>query len=149
MTFHWGSSVATISGNTVTGNTLDGIRYEHSHHGTISGNVLINNGQTVSGTCSKGNAREIVVSDSDYTTVTGNTLTSNCSGITLTHSTDRINLVVPVDDIVTDNTITYSRSVVIHQRIGGQDSQSPPPLFNPATTITSTTTPITSRLTAC
>ena len=126
------SSVATISGNTVTGNTLDGIRYEHSHHGTISGNVLINNGQTASGTCSKRNAREIVVCDSDYTTVTGNTLTSNCSGITLTHSTDRINLVVPVDDIVTDNTITYSRSATIANRIGGIDGQTPPPLFNPA-----------------
>ena len=128
-----GSSEATISGNTVTNNTLDGIRFEYSHHGTISGNVLGNNGQSASGTCTATrNAREIVVCDSDYTTVTGNTLTSNCGGITLTHSTHRLSLVVPVDDIVTDNTITYSGSTTIKNRIGGEDGQIPPPLFNSA-----------------
>ena len=124
---------ATISGNTVTNNTLDGIRFEYSHHGTISGNVLRDNGQNASGTCTTTrSAREIVVCDSDYTTVTGNTLTSNCGGITLTHSTHRLPLVVPVDDIVTDNTITYSRSATIANRIGGEDGQTPPPLFNSA-----------------
>jgi parallel beta-helix repeat protein len=124
---------ATISGNTVTNNTLDGIRYEYSHHGTISGNVLRNNGQSASGGCTMTrNAREIVLSDSDYTTVTGNTLTSNCGGITLTHGTHRLPLVVPVDDIVTDNTITYSGSTTITNRIGGLDGQTPPLMFNGA-----------------
>ena len=127
------SSDATISGNTVTNNTLDGIRYEHSHHGTISGNVTQKQrSERVRHMYRVRNSREIVLSDSDYTTVTGNNLTSNCGGITLTHSTRRHPLVVPVDDIVTDNTITYSRSVTIANRIGGEDGQIPPPLFNPA-----------------
>jgi parallel beta-helix repeat protein len=131
------SSGGIIKGNTVTNNTRDGIRYENSHSGTISNNVLKNNAQK-NGICSStstANYREIIVIGSDYTSVTANTITSNCAGIFLsgcqpTQSTP----IITVDDVVTDNTTTYSGSTVIPNRIGAQDGKQcvGHPLLNPA-----------------
>jgi parallel beta-helix repeat protein len=126
------TSEAVVSGNTVTNNTQDGIRYEYSSYGTISNNVLNNNAQnSTTGACNP-NTREIVAADSNNVGITGNAITSKCAGITLTQGTHRTVINVPVNLVVTGNTITYSGSTAIPRAIGGQDSQIPPPLFDSA-----------------
>ena len=127
----WGDCGATgtiFSGNTITGNRLDGIRYEISHNATISDNTLTNNAQyRGSGACDR-NSREIVLSESDHTTVSGNTITSNCAGITMTQGT-RNQIVY---SSVVNNSITYPGSTILQNYIGGWD---PPPatsLFDPS-----------------
>jgi parallel beta-helix repeat protein len=114
----WGDCGATgtvFSGNTITGNRLDGIRYEVSHYGTITNNTLINNVQyRGTGPCDN-NSREIVLVDSDYTTVSHNTITSNCAGITLTQGHN----IEMVGDEITDNNLTlHIGSALIADRIG-------------------------------
>ncbi len=119
-------------GNTVTHNTKDGIRCEYSHHCLISNNVLTYNTQNqTTGTCTP-NGREITITASDYATVSGNTITSNCSGI-FVGGQQQNEAVLPIGIVVTDNTITYSGSTVIYERIGGADGTlgSSSPLFNP------------------
>jgi parallel beta-helix repeat protein len=121
-----------ISGNTVSGNIGDGIRYEHSSYGTISNNIVSHNCQNpTTGACNS-NMREIVAADSAHVSISGNTVTSKCAGITLTHGFRANNPLVPVDLVVTDNTINYSGSSAIPRPIGGQDTASPSPLFNTA-----------------
>ena len=132
MAMVWFDALATggvIQGNTVTNNTKDGIRCEYSHYCTISNNVLRNNDEK-SGVCAF-NSREITVTDSDHASVTGNAITSNCAGITL-GGYQRNEYIVAVDNVVTDNSITYSGSAVISNRIGALDKTVPSLLFNPA-----------------
>jgi parallel beta-helix repeat protein len=125
-----GGDTGTIfSGNTVTGSRLDGIRYEISHYGTISNNILVNNAQyRGTGACSSGGNKEIALARSDHTTVSNNTITSNCAGIMMTSSSQN----QAIDDSVLDNIITYNGSGVIANRIGGQDTNNPPTLYDPA-----------------
>ena len=128
----WGDCGATgtiFSGNTITGNRLDGIRYEISHNATISNNTLTNNAQYLgTGACTH-NAREIVLTESDHTSVSSNTITSNCAGITMTQGTRNL----AVYDSVVHNSINYPSLTLtlIQNVIGGWD---PPPatLFDPA-----------------
>ena len=113
-------------------NYKDGIRYQWSHAGTISTNTLKDNDQNPKSGCTP-NGREITVADSDHVSVTGNTITSNCAGITLSGFQPN-ETIVPVDDVVTDNTTTYSRSGVVANAIGGIDgiNGAKSPLFHPA-----------------
>jgi len=126
----WGDVHATgtiFSGNTVTGSQLEGIRYEISHYGTISNNTLRYNGQYQgSGACNAG--REIHLAASDHTTVFGNQITSNCSGIQI----DQDSRNAAVYDSVTDNVTTYPGSTRLFFRIGGKDPLKPSTLFDPA-----------------
>jgi parallel beta-helix repeat protein len=128
----WADAGATgtiFSGNTISGSRLDGIRHEISHYGTISNNTLTNNAQYMgTGACSW-NAKEIVVCESDNTTVSNNTINTNCAGITLTQSIRSPG--ATFNDAVVHNTITYPGSTVLNYRIGGQDSQLPPATFDP------------------
>ena len=128
----WGDCGATgsiFSGNTITGNRLDGIRYEISHSGTISNNTLTNNAQyRGTGACTHG-SREIVLTESDHTNVTNNTITSNCAGITMTQGTRNL----AVLNSVVHNSLTFPSVTLalIQNVIGGWD---PPPstMFDPA-----------------
>jgi parallel beta-helix repeat protein len=120
-----------ISSNNIAHNTQNGIRHEYSSYGTIANNVLTDNSQDATGVCTF-NTREIVAADSNNVTITGNTITSNCAGITLTQGTNRTSPNVPVNLVVTDNVITYPGSTKLIHAIGGQDSEQPPPLFNRA-----------------
>jgi len=123
-----GATGTIISGNTVTGSLHDGIRYEISHYGTISNNTLTNNAQNaISGVCTS-NAREIVLADSDNTDVTGNTITTNCAGITLTQGGRNLE----VNDAVIDNRITYPGLTKLRNPIGGVDPTLPYTVFDPA-----------------
>jgi parallel beta-helix repeat protein len=127
------SSEVTFSGNTSSGNTLDGIRFEHCTYGTISNNTVTNNGQNPkTGACSlKGH--EIVTLDSAHVSISGNTITSNCSGIQINHSTTRkTDPIVPVDVIATDNTIKYNGLTAMLNPIGGKDTDPSGPEYNPA-----------------
>jgi mannuronan 5-epimerase len=60
-----GCTDGSITGNTVARNTNNGLFYEVSARGTITGNTVT------------GNARGLKVSGSDHTAVTGNTFTDN------------------------------------------------------------------------
>ena len=124
----WGDDGATgtvFSGNTISGSRLSGIRYEISHYGTITNNTLTNNDQYQgSGTCNAG--VEIFLASADHTSVSGNTITSNCAGVMLTQ--DGRNSVVY--NSVTHNTITYPGSVSIPYRIGAMDSMTPMTMFD-------------------
>jgi parallel beta-helix repeat protein len=127
------TSGTVITGNTVSGNSQNGIRHEYSSYGTISNNILTNNEQNVSTGACTSNTREIVAADSNHVSIKYNTITSKCAGITLTNGNFRINGAnVPVDLVVTDNTTTYTGSTQMPRPIGGQDPESPPPLFNTA-----------------
>jgi len=132
----WIDALATgsiVQGNTVTNNHKDGIRCEDSHYCMISNNTLTNNAENpATGVCIP-NAREITISASDHSTVTGNTITSNCAGIWM-GGYQRNEYIDAVDDIVTDNSMTYSRSVPISSSIGAADGTlgASSPLFNPA-----------------
>jgi parallel beta-helix repeat protein len=127
----WGdcsASGTTISGNIITGNRLSGIRYEISHSGTISNNTLTNNAQyRGTGVCAP-NGWEIVLADSDGTSVSNNTITTNCAGITLTQGSRNLE----VNDQVTDNSISYARSTALRNAIGGLDPVLPYTVFDPA-----------------
>ena len=127
----WGDCGATgtlFSGNTVTGSRLDGIRYEISHSATISNNTLINNAQFQgTGTCT-GNARDIAIAQSDHTTVSNNTITSNCADIILTSGSRN----VAVYDAVVHNTLTYPGTTVIRNPVGAYDGNTPTTLYDPA-----------------
>ena len=127
---HWG----IVQNNNVYDNYKDGIRYEYSHDGTIQNNTLKDNDEDpATGICASAfNGHEITVVDSDHVSVTTNTITSNCAGVSLGGYQPN-EYIVPVDDIVTDNMITYSRSVAIADPIGGWDNDlgSKSPLFNP------------------
>jgi len=129
------STGAVIRNNRVTFNYKDGIRYEFSHYGTISNNTLINNDQDpTTGVCaSLHNGHEITVVASDHVSVTSNNITSQCGGVSLGGFQPN-EFVVPVDDIVTDNTITYTLSVAMADPMGGWDSEvgAKSPLFDPA-----------------
>jgi parallel beta-helix repeat protein len=128
----WGDSGATgviFSGNTVKGSRLDGIRYEISHYGTISNNTLMNNAQyRGTGACTPGGQREIILAQSDHSTVSNNTITSHCAGIVMTSGPRN----QAVDDVVEDNITTYSGPAVLKSHIGGEDSSIPPTLYDPA-----------------
>jgi parallel beta-helix repeat protein len=127
----WADSGATgslFTGNMISGSQLDGVRYEISHYGIISNNTLINNAQDRSTGVCEGNAREIVLADSDNTIVSGNVITTSCAGITLTQGSRNLE----VNDVVTDNTTTYSGSVRLANRIGGLDPSPPYTVFDPA-----------------
>jgi parallel beta-helix repeat protein len=117
----WGDSGATgtvFSGNTIQGSQLDGIRYEISHSGTITNNTLIDNAQYQgTGACST-NAREIVLSESDTTNVSGNKITTNCGGIAITEGTRQL----AFDDSISNNSFSYSGNVTLPNRIGGFDA---------------------------
>lgn len=123
-----------VQNNNVYDNYKDGIRYEYSHDGTIQNNTLKDNDEDpATGICASAfNGHEITVVDSDHVSVTTNTITSNCAGVSLGGYQPN-EYIVPVDDIVTDNMITYSRSVAIADPIGGWDNDlgSKSPLFNP------------------
>ncbi len=124
----WGDCGATgtvFSGNNIRGNRLSGIRYEISHSATISNNTLVDNDQ-YRGTGACNAAKEIFIASSDHTTVSGNNITSNCAGITLTQ--DSRNAVVY--DSVVHNATSYSGSTSIPARIGGLDSLVPMTMFN-------------------
>ena len=123
-----GATGSIFSGNTITGSRLSGIRYEISHYGTITNNTLINNDQYQgSGACAKYHS-DIFVYSSDHTSVSGNTITSNCAGIGLIQDSRN----PMVYDSVTDNNTTYLGSVVLPNPIGGTDSQVPMTVFDPA-----------------
>jgi len=126
----WGDcgAIGTVfSGNTISGSRLSGIRYEISHNAKITNNTLTNNDQyQQTGSCHA--AKEIFLAGSDHTSVSGNVITSNCAGITMAQ--DSRNSVV--NNAVTHNTLTYSGSSLIPNRIGGMDSQVPMTMFAPA-----------------
>ena len=117
-----------LSGNTVTNSQLDGIRYEISHSGMITNNTLINNAWDKSTQLCSKNSREIVLADSDNTTVSGNTITTSCAGITLTQGSRNLE----INDIVIDNVIRYSGSLQLRNPIGGMNPNPPFTLFDPA-----------------
>jgi parallel beta-helix repeat protein len=122
-----GDTGTVFSGNTITGSRLSGIRYEISHNATITNNTLIKNDQyQSSGACNR--AREIWVYASDNTSVSGNTVTSNCAGIAINQDTRN----AVVNDSVTDNITTYSGSIVLPNSIGATDSLTPMTMFNTA-----------------
>jgi len=125
-----GLAVGTsVKGNTVTRNIKDGIRCEYSHNCMISGNTLVDNDQnSATGACTL-YSREITITASDHATVTGNTITSNCAGIYV-GGQQRNEFIVPFDNVVTDNSITYTGSGQITNLIGGMDKALM--LFNPA-----------------
>ena len=125
-----GATGTVFSGNTVTGNKFDGIRSEISHYGTISNNTLINNAQYQgTGPCT-GSSFEIALAQSDHTTVSNNTITTNCSGIIMTGGIRNDSPIV--QNSVVHNTLTYPASTAIKNRIGGLDSTTPPTLYDPA-----------------
>jgi parallel beta-helix repeat protein len=116
-----------LSGNTITGNEGDGIRSELGHYGTFTNNTLKNNAQNPVTKVCTGNAREIAIADSDHTMVSGNTINSNCAGITMTQGTRNLS----VNNSVVHNTITYPGVTQIRNPFGGVDSQTPTTLFDP------------------
>jgi parallel beta-helix repeat protein len=118
-----------FNGNKVSGNSQNGIRNEYSDYSTIVKNTLINNGQNSANAPCNANIREIVATDSNHVSISGNTITSKCAGITLTQGTNRTTINYPTNLVVTDNTISYSGSTAIPRPMGGLDSETPPPLF--------------------
>jgi parallel beta-helix repeat protein len=123
-----GDTGLVFSGNTITGSRLSGIRYEISHYGTFANNTLTNNDQYLGrGACSTAHS-DIFLYSSDHTSVSGNTITSNCAGIGI-HQDSRNPVVY---DSVTHNTITYPGSVVLANPIGATDGENPMTVFEKA-----------------
>jgi hypothetical protein len=113
-----GATSITITGNTLTNNRLSGLRYEISHGGLIQNNSLAYNDQW-SGSCQGGND-EIALAASDTTTVTLNTILSNCAGIGITSAAGRSP--IAMHDHITYNTTTYLGSGAMPEPTGATDS---------------------------
>jgi hypothetical protein len=68
------------------------------------------------------------LAQSDNTTVSNNTITSNCAAIVVTSGSRN----TAVNDVVTHNTTTYNGSTVIQNVIGGLDTNTPTTMFQPS-----------------
>ena len=102
-----------ISGNKITGNAADGIRYEISRNGTIENNVITGNGFGTgrgSGT-SLWDGGGINVNTSTGVTIRGNSVSGNVNGITIqsrTRGTGPWGAYVLRDIEVSGNTVTMT-----------------------------------------
>ncbi|MFK4085970.1 right-handed parallel beta-helix repeat-containing protein [Kribbella sp. NPDC020789] len=102
-----------ISGNKITGNAADGIRYEISRNGTIENNVITGNGFGTgrgSGT-SLWDGGGINVNTSSGVTIRGNSVSGNVNGITVqsrTRGTGPWGAYVLRDIAITGNTVTMT-----------------------------------------
>jgi parallel beta-helix repeat protein len=122
-----GATGGVISDNTVTESLDDGIRIEISHYATVSGNTLVDNGQSLTGVCTP-NTHEIVLASSDNSTISGNTLLSKCGAIWIASGARH----PAINDSVLDNITTYAGLVPLPHPFGGMDSTGTLDMFDAA-----------------
>ena len=125
--FNGGGSADVIQGNIVTLSFEAGIRIEISGNETVSDNTLINNGQSLTGKCTV-NSHEIELASSNNSTVSGNTITTNCGCIWITSGTRNH----AVNNSVLGNTIIYAGLTPLRHVCGGSDSTGTLDMFSPA-----------------
>ena len=125
-----GLNDGTFSGNAVIDNSGQGIRYEISHNGLISDNLVASNAFTTA-SCAYG--PQIEVSNSDGVTIDSNVVVSHDATLPIGHggiqiSQDNNSSIITVHDHVTNNSITYAAPDGL---TGGEDYRTPTTLFNP------------------